>query len=557
MTRADRWLALCLFVGTVIVVGASAQSLGFTRDEGYYFKAGRLYAAWWQELVSQPLSALTTRSIDEHLSYNPEHPFLMKGSFALSWALNQAAGQPFLQHNALRFPGWIAAGLSTLFVFLLARQLLPRGPAVLAALCWISMPHVFWHMHLACFDVGVAAGHTALIWAYLRFRHTVTGAVVVGVVFGVVAAIKHNILPIPALLVLHWFMTESALKHGRLRLPVVFFSLALLAPIVYIVLWPHLWPDVAGRFSGYISFHLSHENYPILYFGDLLTTPPFPWLFPFVMSAVTIPVPIIAIMGSGVVVAGAAVTSLLRQRLGHRPGEVEVTRVPLGRNQGAASGSNALLLLLNAWMPFFLIALPSTPIFGGTKHWMNGLPFLCVLAAWAWAEGAARVRASCAEPRTRQQQRICLIVAAVVVVGLVLPGFVISARVWPYGLGSYNEWVGFSRGAANVGMQRTFWGYEARAALPFINERTPRGGRIHFGDVNADSYRMYLADGLLRADIGLAAAVKGSSVAHVEPQGEFKQQQIDVWNGANSRVPDLVLHAEGVPLSTVTFRTPR
>ena len=208
--------------------------------------------------------------------------------------------------------------------------------------------------------------------------------------------------------------------------------------------------------------------------------------------------------------------------MGHRPGEVEVTRVPLGRNQGAASGSNALLLLLNAWTPFFLIALPSTPIFGGTKHWMNGLPFLCVLAAWAWAEGAARVRASCAEPRTRQQQRICLIVAAVVVVGLVLPGFVISARVWPYGLGSYNEWVGFSRGAAN-----------------------------------ADSYRMYLADGLLRADIGLAAAVKGSSVAHVEPQGEFKQQQIDVWNGANSRVPDLVLHAEGVPLSTVTFRTPR
>ena len=175
MTRADRWLALCLFVGTVIVVGASAQSLGFTRDEGYYFKAGRLYAAWWQELVSQPLSALTTRSIDEHLSYNPEHPFLMKGSFALSWALNQAAGQPFLQHNALRFPAWIAAGLSTLFVFLLARQLLPRGPAVLAALCWISMPHVFWHMHLACFDVGVAAGYLAASEALARLDGPVTG----------------------------------------------------------------------------------------------------------------------------------------------------------------------------------------------------------------------------------------------------------------------------------------------------------------------------------------------------------------------------------------------
>jgi hypothetical protein len=139
----------------------------------------------------------------------------------------------------------------------------------------------------------------------------------------------------------------------------------------------------------------------------------------------------------------------------------------------------------------------------------------------------------------------------------VLPGFFLSARVWPYGLGSYNELIGFSRGAANVGMQRTFWGYEAREVLPEVNERTPRGGRIHFGDVNADSHRMYGADGLLRPDIGIAGSVRGSNVAHVEPQGEFKQQQIDVWNEWQTRVPDVVVHAEGVPLSTLTFRPAR
>jgi hypothetical protein len=538
VSRADRAIGVALVVVVAVVVGVTAQSLGFTRDEGYYFKAGTQYAGWLRQLLTQPATALTSSSIDQHLSYNPEHPFLMKGSFALSWLLNQALGSPFLQHNALRFPAWIMAGLSTLFVFLLARALLPRRAALVAAALWIAMPRVFWHMHVACFDVGVAAAHCALVWAYVRLRHTVKGSVVVGVVFGVAGAVKHNVLPMPALLVLHWWLCESGDRDRKLRVPLVFFCLALVAPLVYVLLWPYLWPDVAHRFGQYIGFHLHHEHYPILYFGDLLTHPPFPWLFPLVMSAVTIPVPILAVMGAGVVVGLVAVARFVAVRFG-AAGEAEVTRVPLG----AGSGSNAFLLLVNAFVPFFLIALPSTPIFGGTKHWMNALPFLCVLAAWALEEAAARLQLKAA-------------VVVVVAAAVALPGVVVSARVWPYGLGSYNAVIGFSRGAANAGMQRTFWGYEARAALPLIDARTPPRGRIHFGDVNADSHRMYVADGLLRNDIGFSNSVRGSSVAHVEPQGEFKQQQLDVWN-AWTRVPDLVIDAEGVPLSTVTFAPPR
>ncbi len=561
--RVDRLVALALFVAVVVVVAVTAQSLGFVRDEGYYFKAGVQYAEWWRALFSQPTTALSSTTIDQHLSYNPEHPFLMKGAFALSWLVNDGLGRPWLQHNALRFPGWIAAGLSTSLVFLLGRQLLSRRAALLAAACFIAMPHVFWHMHLAAFDVGVAAAHTALVWAWLRFRHTTSGAVVVGVVFGVAGAVKHNVLPIPALLVLHWLLCEARRGDGRLRIPLVFLCLAFIGPAVYVLLWPYLWPDVAMRFGQYIAFHLHHEHYPILYFGDLLVEPPFPILFPFVMSAVTIPAPILTLMAVGVVVGLSASVAFLRQRLrASRPDKamddaIEVTRVPLGRSPRDASGKSALLLLLNAFVPFALIAAPSTPIFGGTKHWMNALPFLCVLAAWALDESFARLRGvSSAAPGSPPGRRspVAAVLFWLVAAAIVLPGVLLSARVWPYGLGSYNEVIGFSRGAANVGMQRTFWGYETREALPAINARTPRNGRIHFGDVNADSHRMYGADGLLRKDIGFSNTVRAAAVAHVEPQGEFKQQQIDVWNEWQTRVPDLVIGAEGVPLSTVTFR---
>ena len=40
------------------------------------------------------------------------------------------------------------------------------------------------------------------------------------------------------------------------------------------------------RIGWYLGFHLTHEHYPILYFGDLLTHPPFPIAFPFVIAAV-------------------------------------------------------------------------------------------------------------------------------------------------------------------------------------------------------------------------------------------------------------------------------
>ncbi|MEI7931335.1 MAG: hypothetical protein WCH97_07435, partial [Actinomycetes bacterium] len=42
-----------------------------------------------------------------------------------------------------------------------------------------------------------------------------------------------------------------------------------------------------------------------------------------------------------------------------------------------------LLMWLGCIVPFAIIAHPQTPIFGGTKHWMNGIPFVALFAAVA------------------------------------------------------------------------------------------------------------------------------------------------------------------------------
>jgi hypothetical protein len=323
--------------------------------------------------------------------------------------------------------------------------------------------------------------------------------------------------------------------------PAGFFTLAVIAPVVYVLLWPYLWPDVVGRFGAYVAFHLRHEHYPIMLFGELLSAPPFPWSFPLVMWGVTIPTPVLVLFVAG---AGLALWTSLRhlaQRFTGRP-TIGGSVVPLGDVARSPTGSTALLLWLNAAFPVFLIALPSTPIFGGTKHWMNALPFILVLGVWALEEALARLG----------WRRPVVVVA--IGVACALPGLLQTARLWPHGLSAYNELAGFSRGAANLGLQRTFWGYEIRPTLPLINEAAPRGAQLHGGDVNLDSHRRYVDDGLLRKDIAAAPGVRGADVAHVEPQGEFKQQQLDVWNEWGRRAPAAIVDAEGVPLSTVTVR---
>ncbi|MEC7750811.1 MAG: hypothetical protein VX405_04810, partial [Myxococcota bacterium] len=80
----DRRLAWCLGIGTFILFFLGADSVGFTRDEGYYFKAARDYGRWFDLLFSQPSMAFSQASIDSNWSYNPEHPVLMKSLFALS-----------------------------------------------------------------------------------------------------------------------------------------------------------------------------------------------------------------------------------------------------------------------------------------------------------------------------------------------------------------------------------------------------------------------------------------------------------------------------------------
>jgi len=137
---------------------------------------------------------------------------------------------------------------------------------------------------------------------------------------------------------------------------------------------------------------------------------------------------------------------------------------------------------------------------------------------------------------------------------LLLPGVWTIWRTHPCELDSYNEAIGFTRGAANAGMQRTFWGSEARVALPFVNATAPVGCRVLFGDTNEPSIAVYTWDGRLRGDLRGTGTVDPACLALVEPQGEFRDFWLDARTAWQTSTPAAVVHIEGVPLAVVVNR---
>jgi hypothetical protein len=244
--------------------------------------------------------------------------------------------------------------------------------------------------------------------------------------------------------------------------------------------WPWLWTDTSERLQRYLGFHLHHSYYNTAYFGVNYNRPPMPWSYPFVLTALTTP----------------AVTLALCV-----PGWLLVLRRP---------NKLGLLWLLNVLIPILVIAHPKTPIFGGTKHWLNAMPFLVLFAGVA----LARV--------TEGLGRVGVAVAALAIA----PGAVDAWRTHPFGLAQYSAIA---------------------------------GARVYWHDTNHDSFREYQREGLLRHDVLDAGmeepAVRRSHAALVIHELHFAKYEHMIWNAYGTATPARVLSLDGVPLVTV-YRRP-
>jgi 4-amino-4-deoxy-L-arabinose transferase-like glycosyltransferase len=553
----DHVVGVALALAYVAWLLATVRTVGVPRDEGVYFRAATDYVGWWRMLLEHGSDALRQGAIDPAWGLNHEHPALMKTLFGISWFLLHEKWHVFSDAStAFRLPAMCTAGIAIWTTYLFGARAWSRRAGLVAATLFALMPQVFFHAHLACFDVPVTAMWILCIYASWRAQATggLGWAVATGIVFGLALETKHNAWMMPAVVVPHALFVHRrallrGLKVGRVALPSSVVAMAILGPIVFFALWPYLWNDTLPRLQWYVEFHLNHEYYNIEYLGRNYFGPPSPRSYLPVMVAATVPSVTLVLFSIGAFERGAlgvrrlfAWGRKLWPKVASGPATGRPPRDPLETDLLVCLG------ILVAIGPFFL---PKTPIFGGTKHWMPAYPLLALLAGRGFDLVHSAMRR--AQPTLHGARQAAA--EAALAASVVLPPLAVTAHAHPFGLSAYVPLVGGTAGAADLGLNRQFWGYTTQnAAAEDLNAKAPPGASVFIHDTTWDAWARMQEEGRVRPDLRAVGAPHEAQIALVQHELHMNEVDYSVWVALGELAPAYVVQHDGVPIVSVYRR---
>lgn len=586
LTRLDAAVAVLLGVLYAVVLLRTTGTLGYARDEGIYFHAASSYGRWLSQLWDAPGQAMTRKAIDAAWANNHEHPALIKTLFALSNLWLQKKLSVFsMEGTSFRFPAIALAGALVGLLYVWGCQARSRVAGLAASCLFALMPRVFFHAHLACFDVPIVAVWTGCAYTFWRAvcthepkqggrRASLAWPLATALLFGLALNTKHNSWFLPIVMAAHtgllWAaarmlppdMDAELWRARRQRAMVTLGLMAVIGPLVFVALWPWLWHDTAARIREYAKFHLNHDYYNMEFLGTSYWTPPMPRLYAPVMTAATVPLITLLLFFAGLSGRLRAWAKEGAARLSRGAGGQRLTSkwlVALARLGGGApklgpGAPTELLWLLSIGAIYGVWLLPKTPIFGGTKHWMTAYPFMALFAAIGfddlWRAARARVL-------TRWRERAEPIwggVSIVLFASVLASPLVQTARSHPWGLSAYTPLVGGAPGAATLGLNRTFWGYSTGAITGYLNTAPP-GTEVYLHDTIAPAWDMLRTDGRLRKDLRGAAAVDPSTMALYHHEKHMSGIEYQAWVAYGTVRPDHIAGLDGVPVLWV-YRRP-
>ncbi len=590
--RADRLITLGLALGTVLWLLAVEGREGFGRDEAQYMRAGERYWGWFEELATnlrqgKPGRSFGASAIDRYWSDNaPDHPVIMKTLSGLSWrafhtctCTGPARGLhpipvqgrhwtlPLFSRDstAFRFPAILFAALLVAMVFRFARAWLPPSAAAAAAVLTLAQPHYFFHAQIACFDAPIATMAFAVGFAYWKSLRDPRWGIAAGVLFGVALGVKHNAWLMPFFLVAHFlWMRRGDLRARRLpRPPLAFVAMLVLGPIIFFLHWPWLWNAPVARTRAYVVRHLDHEHYNFEYLGWNWNQPPTRTAMkllrataPFVETGFTVPVTTLALAAFG----AAALVRRRRDEALFPDGESEapVAAQPSWLRPGAdVDRAPGAFVLFQTLGPLCVLAVPSTPIFGGVKHFLTAMPYLALLGGIGLTSIARGLVGALPIARARLGRAAPAVLAFVVCV----PAVIETRRSHPDGLGHYNLLAGGFAGGASLGMNRQFWGYSVLPMLPDLEARAPENRRLFWHDVLSDAISMYKREGRLAMGVGDTGfgedGIKRSEIGILFYEKHWAKYEGWFWEFYGTTQPIYVRAREGVPLVTLYRRGAR
>lgn len=573
-SRPTVWvLGLLLSMLTLATFVTSSPKVGIPRDEAIYFEASRRHGAWLAQLMSRPSEALSRKSRDRHFRFNREHPPLMKSLAGASARLLARPPQrnseekphefaaegglvPVMSESAsMRLPAQVLASLAVCLLFIAgvgqARKtradetppLLALSGGLLAAGAFILLPRVAFHASLHCFDVPIAVATLAVVLAYRRGRSSLRWSLITGLLLGLAISIKLNAFFIGPLLALHHYASlwmrrrRGATIHRALLVPPVLVLSTIVAPLVFWVLWPWLWSQPVDRLLEYLEFHARHSYYNMEFLGANYNRPPMPIAYPWLMTWATVPSTLLLLATLGLLFSPSPRAP--SEARGPGSGSRFLSRLRSGLIQDEDGAHDRGLFAIFALFPLLLISLPSIPIFGGTKHWLTAYPFMALLAASAWVHLWEHLRLD-------TKQRVSTFGP---VLGLSL---VLGPTAWatlhghPHNLSQYAPLVGGARGAAQLGLNRGFWGYDA---LELITSHAEERGRVYLHDLHRLAELQYRREGRWPEGWRTSSAQQ-AELGLLFHERHMLSDELQYWRGDRPALPSDHVLLDDVPLTT-------
>lgn len=541
---------------------ATARTLGFSRDEGFYFNAGGRYASWFRVLFERPSEALKRPFIDSVWSANHEHPSLMKSLFGISWMyLHEKWKILGDASTAFRLPAMLMMGLAIYVTYLFGAQLYSRRAGAIGAALLGLMPNVFYHAHIACFDVPIMAMWTACIYVYWRSARDggLGWAIFAGIMYGLTLETKHNAWMLPGVFLPHAFVMardemSKDLKAGKIAFPASLVCMATIGPLVFVALWPWMWNDTLPRWQEYFAFHMNHEYYNMEFLGKNYFGPPSPKGYMPLMILATVPTVSLLLAGIGIfergmvdLRRGISVVSSWLEREVPKLGKPITSILPVREDRAETT----VLLLLSAAVPLAVFLLPRTPIFGGTKHWITAYPFLMVFAGRGFDLAVAKAEVALEGKLDGFKRRaLPVLLAACVLVGPIA----ITQHSHPFGLTSYVPIVGGAPGAADLGLNRQFWGFTTQSLDPWLTAHAPPGSSLYIHDTAWDSWVRLIDEKRIRSDIRGVGSPSESDFTIVHHELHMAEVDYNIWTDYGHVSPAFVLTHDGVPVISLHGR---
>jgi dolichyl-phosphate-mannose-protein mannosyltransferase len=528
---------------------ATARSLGFPRDEGFYFRAATGYAGWFEALLRHAHDAVQRQAIDGAWGYNHEHPALMKSLFGISWDLFHEKWKVFRDAStAFRFPGMCMAGVTAWVTYLFGARAWSRRAGALAAALLLLMPRVFFNAHLACFDVAIMAMWTLTIYVY--WRSVQDGGwirpLLVGLAFGLTLETKHNSWILPAVILPHALFVVARSMAGGFRIaklaPLLnLVAMAVIGPLLFVGLWPWMWHDTWPRIQEYLNFHIHHEYYNMEFLGTNYFGPPSPRSYLPIMTVATVPTITMILFGAGAI-------DRIRDAVRRLVAYLRVRSAELSLPPDPAETDLLLALALGAAIgPWFL---EKTPIFGGTKHWFPAYPFLALFAGRGFELAAEALEATLEGVARWARLATHGLLAAIVVAA----PLAITAHSHPFGLSSYVPLVGGTAGGADLGLNRQFWGFTTESANAYLAPNAPRGATVFIHDTAWESWQRMLDEGRVRPDLRGVGSPGEAEFALVQHELHMNEVDYSIWVALGTDAPAYIVDHDGVPIVSVYRR---